>query len=152
MACCGTTSWPTPRRTTRPISSPPFASRCCGASAPTTACPQAFEADLASPLTFVDLEHLHLDHEQEVDITCDMWVRAIAALPHGPGWWDDDVDDGLLCQLLFGMCDDPVCGASMLHFRFRAAPCHRLNMPHYCTASRPGRVTEHPRGGGWAVF
>ena len=35
-------------------------------------CPLAFEADLTTPRTFVDLEHLHLDHEQDVAITCDM--------------------------------------------------------------------------------
>ena len=37
-------------------------------------CPQAFEVDLTTPRTFVDLELLHLDS-----------VRAIASLPHGPG-------------------------------------------------------------------
>ena len=26
---------------------------------------------------------------------------------------------------------DPVHGAAMLRFRCRAAPCHKLNMPHY---------------------
>ena len=65
-------------------------------------CPQGFEVDLTSPRTFAKLELLHLDHEQDVAITCDMWVRAMAALPHGLGWWDDGVDGALLCHLLFG--------------------------------------------------
>ena len=34
-------------------------------------CPQAFEVDLTTPRTFVALELLHLDHEQDVAITCD---------------------------------------------------------------------------------
>jgi hypothetical protein len=85
-------------------------------------CPLAFEADLTTPRTFAALEHIHLDHEQDVAITCDMWVRAIAALPHGPGRWDDGVDGGLLCHLLFGVRDDPVHGAAMLRFRCRARP------------------------------
>lgn len=95
-------------------------------------CPQAFEVDLTTPRTFADLELLHLDHEQDVVVTCDMWVRAIALLPHRPGWWDNGVDGGLLCHLLFGVCDDPVHGPCMLRFRCRAVPCHKLNMPHYC--------------------
>jgi hypothetical protein len=96
-------------------------------------CPLAFEADLTTPRTFVDLEHLHLDREQDVAIACDMWVRAMAALPHGPGWWDGGVDGALLCHLLFGVCDDPVHGAAMLRFRCSSggARCHKLNMPHY---------------------
>ena len=93
-------------------------------------CPLAFEADLTTPHTFATLELLHLDHEQDVVITCDMWVRAIAALP-ALGRWDDGVDGGLLCHLLFGVRADAVHGAAMLRFRCRAAPCHRLNMPHY---------------------
>ena len=60
-----------------------------------------------------------------------VWVRAIAALPHAPGRWDDGVDGGLLCHLLFGVRADPVHGAAMLRFRCRAARCHKLNMPHY---------------------
>ena len=61
-----------------------------------------------------------------------MSARAIVALPHGPGRWDDGVDGSLLCHLLSGGGDDPVHGAAMLRFRCRAAPCHRLSMPHYC--------------------
>ena len=94
-------------------------------------CPLAFEVDLTTPRTFVALEHLHLDHEQDVAITCDMWVRAIAALPHGPNSWSHSVDGALLCHLLFGVRADAVHGAAMLRFRCRAVPCHKLNMPHY---------------------
>ena len=35
-------------------------------------CPLAFEADLTTPRTFAALEHLHLDHEQDIAITCDI--------------------------------------------------------------------------------
>ncbi len=34
-------------------------------------------------------------------MTCDMWVRALAALPRAPATWDDGVDVALLCHLLF---------------------------------------------------
>jgi hypothetical protein len=34
-------------------------------------------------------------------VTCDMWVRALAALPRAPATWDDGVDVVLLCHLLF---------------------------------------------------
>ena len=34
-------------------------------------------------------------------MTCDMWVRALAALPRAPATWDDGVDVVLLCHLLF---------------------------------------------------
>ena len=96
-------------------------------------CPRRFHVDLTSPSAFATLEELHLDHEQDVAITCDMWVLAIAALPHGPGAWDDGVDGALLGHLLFGVRADPVHGDAMLRFRCGpgAAHCHKLNMPHY---------------------
>ena len=50
------------------------------------------------------LEHLHLDHEQDLLITCDMWKRAA---PDTPSSWDDGIHRGLLCHLLFGVC----CGS-----------------------------------------
>jgi hypothetical protein len=95
--------------------------------------PQGFEVDLTSASAFATIEHLHLDHEQDVVVTCDMWVHALAALPHGPDWWDDGVEVALLCHLLFGVRADPVHGAAMLRFRCSpgAARCHKLNMPHY---------------------
>ena len=34
-------------------------------------------------------------------MTCDMWLRALAALPRAPATWDDGVDVALLCHLLF---------------------------------------------------
>ena len=48
------------------------------------ACPHAFCVNVTSSRAFATLEHMHLDHEQDVVITCDMWVRALAALPSGP--------------------------------------------------------------------
>jgi len=37
---------------------------------------------------------LHLDHEQDLVVTCDMWLQALAVLPHAPATWDDGVDAG----------------------------------------------------------
>jgi hypothetical protein len=42
-------------------------------------CPQEFEVDLTTTCTFAAL-----NHEQDVAVTCDMWVCAIAAMPRGP--------------------------------------------------------------------
>jgi hypothetical protein len=97
-------------------------------------CPAAFCVDLTSATAFAKLEHLHLDHEQDLAITCDMWTRALAALPHIPSSWDDGIDAALLCHLLFGVHADSVHGAAMLRFRCGpgAAGCHKLNTPHYC--------------------
>ena len=95
--------------------------------------PNAFCVDLTSATAFATLEHLHLDHEQGLAITCDMWARALATLPHGPSAWDDGINAALLCHLLFGVRADSTHGAAMLRFRCGpgAARCHRLNMPHY---------------------
>jgi hypothetical protein len=49
----------------------------------------------------VTLGELHLDHEQDLVVTCDMWVRALAPAPRAPATWDDGVDVALLCHLLF---------------------------------------------------
>ena len=108
----------------------------CAGTAHGAPCPHAFEVDLRAPSAFVTLERLHLDHEQDLAITCDMWAEALAALPHRPASWDEGVDGGLLCHLLFGVRADPVHGAPMLRFRCRkrtarATPCHKLNTPHY---------------------
>ena len=116
--CCGTISLPTRRGALQghvaSFCAPVV--RCVGTNhgAP---CPKGFEADLTTPDLFAKLELLHLDHEQDVAITCDMWVRAIAALPHGPVWWDDGVDVGLLCHLLFGVRADPVHGEPTVESR-----------------------------------
>ena len=101
-----------------------------------SACPHDFHVLLSSPCTAAKLEHLHLDHEQDVQITCDMWKCALAEAR--PAKWDDGIDAGLLCHLLFGVRDDPTYGPAMV--RFRCGPsglgssrgyCHKLNMPHY---------------------
>jgi len=101
-------------------------------------CPRRFKVDLTSPSAYGTLGELHLDHEQDVLITCDMWARALAALPHGLGAWDDGVDGGLLCHLLFGVCDDALHGGAMVRFRCGPAHgpssahhCHQLHTPHY---------------------
>ena len=108
----------------------------CAGTARGAPCPHAFKVDLCAPSAFVTLELLHLDHEQDLDVTCVMWAEALAALPHRPASWDEGVDGGLLCHLLFGVRTDPVHGAPMLRFRCRkrtarATPCHKLNTPHY---------------------
>ena len=101
--------------------------RCVG---PSYGEPCSFHVDLTSWDAFDTLQHLHLDHEQDLVITCDMWKRA---LPAQPTTWDDGVHASLLCHLLFGVADDPEHGAAMLRFRCgpKAMHCHKLNMPHY---------------------
>ncbi len=89
------------------------------------------------------LGELHLDHEQDLVVTCDMWhvgagARGAPARARArPRTWDD-VDGTLLCHLLFSVLDDPAEGSAML--RFRCGPVHgqhgtktdyKLNMPHY---------------------
>ena len=58
--------------------------------------PCGFCVDLASSDAFTKLGLLHLDHEQDVVVTCDLWKRA---MPSSPISWDDGVDGGLLCHL-----------------------------------------------------
>jgi len=41
---------------------------------------------------YATLGELHLDHEQDLVVTCDMWVQALAAL----ATWDDGVDGAFL--------------------------------------------------------
>ena len=84
-----------------------------------TPCPKHFKVDLQSPSAYDLLEELHLDHEQDVRVTCDMWTRA---LPTDPDDWDDGVRGGLLCHLLFGVTESafgPRC------VRFRCGPPRR---------------------------
>jgi hypothetical protein len=92
--------------------------------------PCGFCVDLTSWDAFRKLEHLHLDHEQDLLITCDMWKRA---LPPNPNEWDAGINRNLLCHLLFGVDDDAEHGPAMLRFRCgpKASHCHKLNMPHY---------------------
>ena len=49
---------------------------------------------------FTQLRLLHLDHEQDAVVTCDLWKRA---MPSSPIAWDDGVEGGLLCHLLFSV-------------------------------------------------
>jgi hypothetical protein len=114
-------------------------------------CPNGFRVDLSSASAAVKLEHLHLDHEQDVQVTCDMWKQVICEMPHAPTRWDDGIDARLLCHLLFGVGKDAVHGAAMV--RFRCGPsgfgssdgyCHKLNMPHY-RHLRDVRLPSAPR-------
>merc|ERR1712139_759776 len=79
-----------------------------------TPCPKHFKVDLQSPSAYDLLERLHLDHEQDVRVTCDMWRRAHPA--HGAAAWDDG-DGGLLCHLLFGVRDSAAHGPCCVRFR-----------------------------------
>ena len=99
-----------------------------------TPCPRAFRIDLS--VSADALRHLHLDHEQDLQVTCDMWKEAWQAGAQQS--WHDGVDRDLLCHLLFGVRADPTHGPPMV--RFRCGPlffgscegyCHQLNMPHY---------------------
>ena len=117
---------------------PPSSMLCCVGPADVVPCPHRFKVDLRSSSAAAIMEHLHLDHEQDVQITCDMWVRALRDLPTAPASWDDSIDGGLLCHLLFGVCDGGAYGPAMVRFRCgpssfgsAAGYCHRLNMPHY---------------------
>jgi hypothetical protein len=56
---------------------------------------------------YATLGELHLDHEQDLVVTCDMWVQALAAL----ATWDDGVDGAFLVN--FSVPDDPADGAAM---------------------------------------
>ena len=60
------------------------------------ACPHNFCVDLTSARAYATLGELHLDHEQDLVVTCDMWVQALAALPRAPATWDDGVDGAFL--------------------------------------------------------
>ena len=79
---------------------------------------------------FTKLRLLHLDHEQDAVVTCDLWKRA---MPSSPIAWDDGVEGGLLCHLLFSVTANATRGPAMLRFRCGpgASRCH--NMPHYET-------------------
>ena len=92
-------------------------------------CPHGFCIDLHSPTAGAMLYRLHLDHEQDLQITCDMWR---SALPASPTSWDDGVDGRLLCHLLLGVEDDEVHGGAML--RFRCGPALDGNQ-RYCVWS-----------------
>ena len=94
------------------------------------ACPHAFEVDLGA--RDATLEHLHLDHERPVHLTCAAWS---ATLPASPRAWDDGIDGGALCHALFGVHDDEEHGARCL--RFRCGPRRGVRFAHhaYCHVS-----------------
>ena len=94
--------------------------RCVG-SRDGAPCPAGFEVDLLAPEAYDLLERLHLDHEQDVRIACDLWQRALPAT--APAAWDDGVDGGLLCHLLFGVDDSAAHGPRCV--RFRCGPPRR---------------------------
>ena len=61
------------------------------------ACPHNFCADLTSARAYATLGELHLDHEQDLVVTCNMWVQALAAPLRVRA---RHVDGMLLCHLL----------------------------------------------------
>ena len=54
--------------------------------------PRNFNIDVTCERAYVTLGELHLDHEQDLVVTCDMWVQALAAL----ATWDDGVDGAFI--------------------------------------------------------
>ena len=57
---------------------------CCVGQRDGTPCPKHFKVDLCSPSAYDSLERLHLDHEHDVRVTCDMWKRALS--PNAAAW------------------------------------------------------------------
>jgi hypothetical protein len=72
---------------------------CAPADEETSGCPRGLAVDLRRASAAVQLKDLHLDHEYDVSAVCAAWLRA---MPARPSRWDDGVDAGVLCQLLFG--------------------------------------------------
>ena len=95
-------------------------------------CPHAFEVDQDAQDAAAALEHLHLDHERPVHLTCAWWTKQ---LPGAPRVWDDGVDGGALCHALFGVHDDAVHGKRCV--RFRCGPRRGVPFAHhsYCHTS-----------------
>lgn len=86
-------------------------------------CPKGFKVDLGSVRARKALRHLELDHEHDVQVTCDLWRRQ---LPSTPVTWSDGVRDPEgLCRLLFGVSGGAPC------VRFRCSRCHDRTLPHY---------------------
>ena len=94
-------------------------------------CPHGFKIDLTSAEVASSLAHLHLDHEQDLQITCDMWKEA---LPPSRKSWDDGVNGRLLCHLLFGVDADSEYGPAMV--RFRCGPSRFGSDAGYCARLR----------------
>jgi len=103
---------------------------CCG---PCTgsACPHRFEIDLRRESAVTLLERLHLDHEYDVYVVCAAWL---CAMPERLQRWDDGIDKGLLCQLLFGV-----------HERGGMRSCVRFRCGNGSEASRGGRTKRRWR-------
>ena len=96
-----------------------------------------FPVDMRSPLALLELEQLHLDHEQDARVTCDLWQ---CALPPTPSRWDDGVNRGLICHLRFSLRESEAhgppgipfhCGPPPVHESRGYCLCHLLNLPHY---------------------
>ena len=70
-------------------------------------------------------------------MTCDMWK---AALPPSPAAWDDGVDGGLLCHLLFGVVVSADHGRVMVRFRCGPAGFASTYSPCVCSLVARARV------------
>ncbi len=121
-------------------------------------CPRDATVNFAAPDAANWLAHLHLDHEQDLQITCDMWK---AALPPSPAARGMTASTALSCATCSsacattrstarrwyasgaarlgsgaGYCTPPRCVLSSLHPSRPLTPHspssgHQLNMPHY---------------------
>jgi len=101
--------------------------RCVGKYGSGAPCPNGFVVDLSSPGAREALCRLELDHEHDVQVTCDLWRRQ---LPASPVSWSDGVQDPqMLCHLLFGVVGDVDSGPPTV--RFRCSSCHDRCLPHY---------------------
>lgn len=86
-------------------------------------CPRSF--DLCESAS--TLRQLELDHEHDLQVTCDLWRNQ---RPVDAGTWSAGVQDAsLLCHLLFGVRAHEVHGPPSV--RFRCHSCHARNLPHY---------------------
>ena len=90
-------------------------------------CPRGFVVDLGSRRATDKLRYLELDHEHDLQVTCDLWRRQLPA--DFTSWWDGVRDPSMLCHLLFGVSANAVHHAPSV--RFRCADCHDRSMPHY---------------------
>jgi hypothetical protein len=109
---------------------------CCGATdEAASGCPRGFTVDLRRASAVDLLKCLHLDHEYDVSVVCDVWL---SAMPVHVSRWDDGVDRGVLCQLLFGAsardgaeaCVRFRCGNGNAHARGPVAPTRGRS--HFC--------------------
>ena len=80
--------------------------------------PRGFVVDLGSRRAADKLRYLELDHEHDLQVTCDLWRRQLPA--DFTSWWDRVRDPSMLCHLLFGVL------ANAVHRAERALPLRRL--------------------------